>query len=738
MHLSRSVGVILWCVIAACSAAAISGTKYQQRAAAFGFGAVGATAPQTRALEAVGQTVSSHPLFESLYIGEPDRVVARTAYGKVTARDLYLYLLTANSQTKPYILELYDKAIIPSEKSALADQVRKAIDDYVFVNFVVPQLVAKEQWTEVDEARARVAALAGYQFVYITDIVKPKINIRPADRVKYLQEHRNEIAQPERWRVRYIFLRSEETDPLDLQDAVQKKMEDIRADILRGKIDFAEAARQYSQAPSAANGGEIPPFRRGELFFYFEQAAANLKPGEVSEVIHGPHGFYLVQLLEVLPAEELSMENPEQAAKVVDGVTRQVMRAQYLWDLKVLLEEKARPLYVYKPWDEKRPEDVVGEVAGFKITKGQLLNMYPAIESEDFTRRDALIDNVLKRILEGEILAMEVTKAGLADSPFIQRVNEFAHHLAMLEKLREKYACDLKPSRDTVRRFWRDNPRLFTPLPMQRVVKISLVPLNTAPTPEQTLAELERALREGGGEAPSPLAPKMPATSADEAAEPMPTSSEEALSTTSLATSGGEPQATTATEAREDRATTAPGGGAPPLPPAGGTQKSSENESNVYAKPATATQQKPASWYTPLMLEPVTETEEPSIQRVRRAKPQGATRSITPTQLREVVQNYQSGDWQLKYEDFGFIYVEDHPQIPREVVRLGAGEYLAPKLEGQTAVTYYVEAVRRLTKPKFEEIESYVYGVWRDVEVMKKLDAARRKGLDKARIEYSF
>ena len=191
-----------------------------------------------------------------------------------------------------------------------------SIDDYVFVNFVVPQLVAKEQWTEVDEARARVAALAGYQFVYITDIVKPKINIRPADRVKYLQEHRNEIAQPERWRVRYIFLRSEETDPLDLQDAVQKKMEDIRADILRGKIDFAEAARQYSQAPSAANGGEIPPFRRGELFFYFEQAAANLKPGEVSEVIHGPHGFYLVQLLEVLPAEELSMENPEQAAKV--------------------------------------------------------------------------------------------------------------------------------------------------------------------------------------------------------------------------------------------------------------------------------------------------------------------------------------------------------------------------------------------------------------------------------------
>ena len=77
---------------------------------------------------------------------------------------------------------------------------------------------------------------------------------------------------------------------------VRKFMYELRGRILKGE-DFASLARQYSEDPgSAARGGELPFYKRGELAPEFEATAMTLKEGELSIPVQTQFGFHLIEL----------------------------------------------------------------------------------------------------------------------------------------------------------------------------------------------------------------------------------------------------------------------------------------------------------------------------------------------------------------------------------------------------------------------------------------------------------
>jgi peptidyl-prolyl cis-trans isomerase C len=60
--------------------------------------------------------------------------------------------------------------------------------------------------------------------------------------------------------------------------------------------NFKELARQYSKAPTAAEGGDLGSFQRGELPEALEKAIFPLAPGTISKIVstqYGYHTFYL-------------------------------------------------------------------------------------------------------------------------------------------------------------------------------------------------------------------------------------------------------------------------------------------------------------------------------------------------------------------------------------------------------------------------------------------------------------
>lgn len=65
---------------------------------------------------------------------------------------------------------------------------------------------------------------------------------------------------------------------------------------LKAGASFEDLARQYSvDKSSAAKGGSLGAFKRGDLLPGFENAAIALKPGEISGIIKTSLGYHIIR-----------------------------------------------------------------------------------------------------------------------------------------------------------------------------------------------------------------------------------------------------------------------------------------------------------------------------------------------------------------------------------------------------------------------------------------------------------
>lgn len=81
------------------------------------------------------------------------------------------------------------------------------------------------------------------------------------------------------------------------KEAVRQQLLDMRERILSGQVSFEAMARRYSEDGSAASGGDLPFYRRGEVAPEFEATAMTLQEGELSMPIETQFGFHLIELI---------------------------------------------------------------------------------------------------------------------------------------------------------------------------------------------------------------------------------------------------------------------------------------------------------------------------------------------------------------------------------------------------------------------------------------------------------
>ncbi|MHB1100005.1 MAG: peptidylprolyl isomerase [Burkholderiales bacterium] len=93
--------------------------------------------------------------------------------------------------------------------------------------------------------------------------------------------------------VRHILIKTGEDVS---EDDAKKRLLEILDKIKKG-ADFGQEAKLHSDDPSASDGGDIGWVSPGDTVPEFQKAMDALQPGQISEPVHTPFGWHLIQVL---------------------------------------------------------------------------------------------------------------------------------------------------------------------------------------------------------------------------------------------------------------------------------------------------------------------------------------------------------------------------------------------------------------------------------------------------------
>jgi peptidyl-prolyl cis-trans isomerase C len=126
-------------------------------------------------------------------------------------------------------------------------------------------------------------------------------HVSDAELQRYYNEYRD-LFDRVTVRASHIVLRVGPAAPDSQKNAARAKLLELRQQIVSGKMDFAAAAKTYSQCPTAQDGGDVGSFpRKFVVDENFARAAFALKPGEISDVVQTDFGLHLIKVTERKP-----------------------------------------------------------------------------------------------------------------------------------------------------------------------------------------------------------------------------------------------------------------------------------------------------------------------------------------------------------------------------------------------------------------------------------------------------
>lgn len=227
-------------------------------------------------------------------------------------------------------------------------------------------------------------------------------------------------------RARHILFRIPQNATPQQRDSVIALAQSVRERAVTG-MDFAELVRQYSEDPgTAAQGGDLGFFGRGQMVGPFEDAAFSLEPGQVSELVETPYGFHIIRVEErQLPDFESNRDAFRQQlimARAAEAEEAYVRRLTDSLNIEIAdgAVEVARDL-ASKPGEtlnRRAANRALTSYVGGSFTAGEYLDFIRSLPSNQRSRlgmaEDEEIENLLQFYTRNEILVAEARKQGVA------------------------------------------------------------------------------------------------------------------------------------------------------------------------------------------------------------------------------------------------------------------------------------------------------------------------------------
>lgn len=127
----------------------------------------------------------------------------------------------------------------------------------------------------------------------------------------------------------------------------KERLLEMRERIITGQTRFDVMARMYSVDGSAINGGEMEPQPLEGFVQPFSDALAELRPGQISEVVETQLGFHLIQLIDkkgrlyhcrhILIRPDYTFEELDEPTRILDSLAARIRQDSISFEQAALL-----------------------------------------------------------------------------------------------------------------------------------------------------------------------------------------------------------------------------------------------------------------------------------------------------------------------------------------------------------------------------------------------------------------
>jgi len=135
---------------------------------------------------------------------------------------------------------------------------------------------------------------------FIDNELVQKITVSDKEIKTYYDSNPDFFRQSEQVRASHILIKVDPQAEESQKAEARKALEKIQLKLKEGD-DFSALAKESSQCPSSAKGGDLSYFKRGQMAKPFEDAAFALKPGEVSDIVETRFGYHLIKVVDKKP-----------------------------------------------------------------------------------------------------------------------------------------------------------------------------------------------------------------------------------------------------------------------------------------------------------------------------------------------------------------------------------------------------------------------------------------------------
>jgi peptidyl-prolyl cis-trans isomerase C len=213
---------------------------------------------------------------------------------------------------------MYTISRFPRERQAYlaSEEGRKQLLEQVIsfelvYNYAIEKSMDKENEyiEQVENAKKEILTQYG-----ISKILS-QVSVTDQEVKNYYEENMSTYIQEEAVRAKHILVNT-----LDEAKEIKEK--------INAGLSFEEAAKQFSNCPSNAEGGDLGTFTRGRMVPEFENASFQMAVGEISEPIQTQFGYHLIKVEE--KNEPSIMPLREVAATVRNNLIQEKQNQRYI------------------------------------------------------------------------------------------------------------------------------------------------------------------------------------------------------------------------------------------------------------------------------------------------------------------------------------------------------------------------------------------------------------------------